>query len=575
MVRAVALHQAGRLGDAEPIYLTVLCHAPDEFSVLNGLGLVFWRSGDPRKGAVMLQRAIASNRGFAAPYINLGNLHRSLDEPEAAIEWYERGVAGNPDSMPLRELFCGLSLDLAFLAFQADDLDSAAAWLRRGFVRMGDTPGLTQFFYSLFERYIQIALLIGCRDMAEACTRLKNRFDFPAVPDSEIDVFPVALHDFPEWCAAAGLRAHFRQVDAQPVPQTLFEEYPAYLHRYLDTLPALGAAPVGVAIDAEIEVIQGFYVKDNYENFALANRQYMLCESKNAVVNGPIVPLVGVTPGLVNGVIRLPRPLYRVVDLPEPVIFVRSTPNYWHFMVEVLPMLIACAQLPEARDLPIILFDVRGYQYEMFDLIGVARERIIDMRRVLGQEGTYALYRFRRAVVPSQVSYPIAYRWLREAMLPRVRTDRGPLPRRVFFSRRNSYPKHRIANDAAVGDLLAGYGFEVVPPETLSVLETIELVAQAEIVVAPIGAGTSNHLFLPPNATWIHLNNPDFFHPDSPWNEQMGTQATLIGHFSHLTGAFTGDPSGFPDRLVDRLDIPIDVDLTSLARLVEEAIARL
>ncbi|WP_341992862.1 glycosyltransferase 61 family protein [Azorhizobium sp. AG788] len=575
MTRAVAHHQAGRLGDAEPIYRAVLCQSPDEFNALHCLGLVCWRSGDPGKGAALMQRAIAINPRFDAPYINIGNLYRSLNERKTAIEWYERGVVANPGSMPLREMFCGMALDFALTAFNQNDLEAVGAWVRRSFLRLADAPGLTQFLYDLYERQIQFALFTGQHDVAEACLRVKNRFDFPAVPASEIDVFVVDLHDFPEWCAAAGLSVRLWHADAQPVPQTVFDDYPAYLHRYLDTLPALGASPIGVTLDAGIEVIQGFYVKDNYESFVLADRRHMLRESKTSVVGGSIVPLVGVTPGLVNGAIRLPRPLYSVVDFPEPTIFVRSTPNYWHFMVEVLPMLIACAQVPEARDLPIVLFDVRDYQYEMFDLIGVARERIIDMRRTLGPEGVQALYRFHRAVVPSQVSYPIAYRWLREAMLPQVRPGRGPLPRRVFLSRRNSYPKHRIANDAAVGDLLAGYGFEVVLPETLSVLETIELIAQAEIVVAPIGAGTSNHLYLSPRATWIHLNNADFFHPDSPWNDQMGTQATLIGHFSHLTGAFTGDPAGFPDRLVDRLDIPIDIDLTSLARLVEEAIARL
>lgn len=575
LARAVAHHQAGRLDDAAPGYRAVLSHTPEDGNALHLLGLACWRSGDPLKGAALMRRAIAVTPEFSAPYINLGNLHRSLDEPETAVAWLERGVAADPGSLPLRELFCSLSQDLAVVALKKNDQQSAGAWARRCFPRLADTPGLTQTLYDLFERQIQIALVTGQRDMAEACLKVKNRFDFPTVPDSEIDVFAVDLHGFPEWCAAAGLPTRLWKADAQPVPPAVFDDYPDYLHRYLEVLPVLGETPVGVALNAEIEVIQGFYVKDNYESFVLANRRHMLCENKTNVVRSSIVPLVGVTPGAVNGTIRLPRPHYRVVDIPEPAIFVQSTPNYWHFMVEVLPMLMTCAQVPEARDLPIVLFDVRGYQYEMFDLIGVARERIIDMRHTLGSDGVQALYRFRQAVVPSQIPYPIAYRWLREAMLPRIRPNRGPLPRRVFLSRRSSYPKHRIANDAAVGDLLASYGFEVVLPETLSVLETIELIAQAEIVVAPIGAGTSNHVYLPPRATWVHLNNPDFFHPDSPWNAQMGTQATLVGHFRHLTGAFTGDPAGFPDRLVDRLEIPIEIDLAALARLVEEAVTRL
>ncbi|WP_158280245.1 glycosyltransferase family 61 protein [Azospirillum sp. TSH100] len=575
VTRAIAHHQAGQLGEAERLYETALCLSPFDFNALHCLGLVRWRSGDPQAGAALMQRAVAVNPFFDAPFINLGNLYRSLGQPETAAGFYERGVAANPGSVPLRELYCAQALDFALAAHHRNDVDSAGAWLRTALLGLAGAPTMNQFLYDLFERHIRIALLTEHRELAEACVRVKNRYDFRAVAESDIDIFTVDIHEFPDWCAAAGLPARIWQADAQPVPQTAYDEYPAYLHCHLDGLPALGAAPVGVAFDARIEVIQGFYVKDNFESFILADRRHMLRESQDSVVNGATVPLVGVTPGLVSGAIRLPRPLYRVVDIPEPAIFVRSTPNYWHFMVDVLPMLIACTRIPEAQDLPVILFDVREYQYEMLELIGIRRERIVDMRHTLGQEGTFSLYRFDRAVVPSPVSYPVAYRWLREAMLGRVRPGRGPLPRRVFLSRRNSYPKHRIANDAAVGDLLAAYGFEVVPPESLNVLETIELVAQAEIVVSPIGAGTSNHVYLPPNATWIHLNNPDFFHPESSWNIQMGTQATLIGHFSQLTGSFTGDSVDYSDRLVDRLDVPVDIDLAALARLVEEAIARL
>ncbi|WP_343287130.1 glycosyltransferase 61 family protein [Azospirillum oryzae] len=575
LTTALAHHQAGRLGEAEQLYKIVLCHSPFDFNALHCLGLVRWRSGDPQAGAALMQRAIAVNPWFDAPFINLGNLYRSLSQPETAARWYERGLAASPGSMPLRELYCAQALNMALSAHMRNDMDAAGPWLRSALLGLANAPTMNQQLYDLFQRHIRIALLTGWRDLAEDCVRVKNRYDFRTVAESDIDIFTVDIHEFPDWCAAAGLSAHIWQPEAQPVPQAAYEDYPAYLHRYLDDLPALGAAPVGVAFDARIEVIQGFYVKDNFESFILADRRHMLRESKDSVVNGGNVPLVGVTPELVSGAIRLPRPLYRVVDIPERAIFVRSTPNYWHFMVDVLPMLIACTRVPEAQDLPVILFDVREYQYEMLELVGIRRERIVDMRRTLGHEGTFSLYRFDRAVVPSPVSYPVAYRWLREVMLARIRPDRGPLPRRVFLSRRNSYPKHRIANDAAVGDLLAGYGFEVVPPESLNVLETIELVAQAEIVVAPIGAGTSNHVYLSPNATWIHLNNPDFFHPDSSWNIQMGTQATLIGHFSQLTGSFAGDPVEYSERLVDRLDVPVDIDLAALARLVEEAIARL
>lgn len=574
LTRAVALHQAGRLAEAGTLYRRLLCEVPQEANALHLLGLTRWRLGHPQEGLTLMRRSIATAPDFEPCYLNIVNLHRTLEQAGEAVAWLERGVRALPGSLPLRELYCSLTQDLAVVAIKQKDLEMAAAWVVRSHAGLLTAPVLNRALYDLLERQVQIELATGRRDGAVAVTKAKNRIDFATLPEGEIDVFAVDLLGFPDWCAATGLRARTWEAAAQPAPETLYADYPDYLHRYIGTLPELGRTPVGVALDARIEVIQGFYVKDNYECFVLAGRQSMLCENRTSVVRSAVVPLVGVTPEG-QGAIRLPRPLYRTVDIADPTIFVPSTPNYWHFMVEVLPQIMLCDAVDEAHELPVVLFDTRGYQFEMFDLAGIARERIVDMRKTLGPECVQVLYRFQRAAVPSQVPYPVAVRLLRERFLPQVRLDRPPLPRRVFLSRRGSYPKHRIANDAEVGALLERYGFQVVLPESLSVLETIELIAQAEMVVAPIGAGTSNHVFLPPYGTWIHLNNPDFFHPDSSWNVQMGTQATLVGAFRHLTGRFAGDPASFPERLVDRLEIPIEIDLGALARLVEEAEGRL
>ena len=124
-----------------------------------------------------------------------------------------------------------------------------------------------------------------------------------------------------------------------------------------------------------------------------------------------------------------------------------------------------------------------------------------------------------------------------------------------------------------VAALLAARGFETVQPERLGVLETIELMAEAEVVVAPVGAATANQVFLPPGGRWVHLCNPDFFHPDSRWNAQMGVQVPLLGCFHHLAGRFTDDPAGRPDDLLARLDIPVRIDPDALGRLVDEVLA--
>lgn len=573
--RAVALHQSDRLAEAEPLYRHILCDKPDEPNALHLLGLVRSRAGFRDEGAMLIIRAIAVFPTFESYYVNLASLYRSIGDNLSAIDWYEAGMQRLPESVTLREMFCAMSQDVAVTATKTEDWANVIKWMQRFHAYLVGPYEINQRIYALLERQIQLALLTNQPEIALECLTVKNKVDFRDVPATDIDIFTVAMNPFPKWTAAAGLQTHLDTVEAQPAPEKLFDDYPNYLHTYIATLPELGRTPIGVTLGSKIEVVQGFYVKDNYECFILADRRDMLCEDEKNVIRSMTVPLVGVPPGAKHGAFRLCRPHYRRIEIISPVIFVPSTPNYWHFMVEVLPRIMLCDRYAETRGLPIILFDTRSYQYEMFELAGIDAQRVIDIRKTVDSPVAQINYHFHAASIPSPIPYPIAYRWLRETMLPKIRPGRGPLPRRVFLSRRGSYPKHRIANDTAVGDMLADYGFEVVLPESLTVLETIELIAQAEIVVAPIGAGTSNHVYLPPYGTWIHLNNPDFFHPESPWNSQMGTQATMVGTFRHLTGTFVGDQTTFPERLVDRLEIPIEIDLKALASLVEEAIARI
>lgn len=571
LLTATEHHRAGRLDEAATLYRRVLIADPANHNALHLQGVVRWRQGGDTAAVVAtIRRAIHLYPGFDAPYLNLGNVLRAMGQDGAAAECFEEGLRAVPAADALRELFCSLTQDLALTAARRGDAEAARFWCRRCFARLADAPANGRGLYDLFERLAQIAILADDRPLAVATIRQRHRLDFPGLPDEQIDTFAVDLHGFADWCAAAGLASVQWQAEAQPIPDTLAADRPDYLRHWIEALPALGERPVGVTVDAAVEIVQGFYVKDNYESFVLAGRRDLLCEDKENVVRSPVVPLVAVPPGAPGAVFRVPRPHYRIVDIADPAIFVPSTPNYWHFMVEVLPMLMACDRVPATRGLPIVLYDVRAYQREMLELAGIAPSRVSDIRTIVGAETVRLHYRFARAAVPSQIPYPVAVRWLRDTFLPQVRpgTDR---PRRVFLSRRSSFPKHRIANDEAVAERLGRRGFTVVLPERLGVLETVELVAGAEIVVSPIGAGTANHVFLPPRGTWIHLNNPDFFHPASPWNGQMATQSTLVGRSRHLTGAFVGDPAGFATRLVDRLEIPIDIDLDALDRLVDEA----
>ncbi|HYE51625.1 MAG TPA: glycosyltransferase 61 family protein, partial [Azospirillaceae bacterium] len=543
--------------------------APGNAGATCALAEILEELGEAGAALAPLEAALRHQPGSGAAHLALAHAHWRLGREEEAGDRLRRGVAAAPDDVALREAY--LSHCTRRAAQAVDGGQDPGPWCRAALEGAAGLPRLTGLLYERFEILIRLSLLGGHDGLAAALLAVRSRFDFPGVAAGETDIFPVSLHDFPDWCAASGLRAEVWTAAAQPVPAAVLQDLPDYLRPYAEALSSPAAARVGVALEAEVEVVQGFYVKDNYESFVLAGRRHLLQEETELVVAGPAVPLVGVTRGCGTALFRLPRPLYRPVEVAEPCLFLPSTPNYWHFLVDILPRLLVRDRVPGLADLPVALFDLRGFHYEMLELAGVPREQIADMRARVEPGEVRVLYRFRRAAMPSSVPYPVAYRWLRETFLPRVRGTPGPS--RVYLSRRGAAPKHRIANDAGVASLLAGYGFETVQPERLGVLETVELVAGAEIVVAPIGAGTANHVFMPPGCTWVHLANPDFFHAGSNWNRQMGTQSSLVGRSRRLTGRFPADPSSLPADPLDRLDVPVEIDLAALDRLVRDILA--
>jgi len=563
----------GRLDAARSHFTLSAALAPGFFDAYRNLAILEQAAGQPAAACRQHRQALALRPEDGATHLALALLHGQTGNEPEAVACLRQGTTRAPGFLPLREVYAGFCERAAVRAFASGDSGSAARYCEEALALLRETAGFTETLRGLLERLVRVALLVQRPALAMEFLAIKDPLDFPEVPPQAIDRFPLTLLPFPAWCAAAGFRHQTWRAPAEEPDETLASASPDWLRPRIDGISALAREPVGVALGAEIEVVQGFYVKDNYESHLLAHRRFLLREVADTVVHGTRVPLVGVTPGATAGAFRLPRPLYRTVTIDQPVLFLPSTPNYWHFLVEVLPRLMVRERVAETRPLPVLLFDVRPYHREMLHLAGLPAEQVIDARDLVGPDGVQVLYRLRQAAVPSTIPYAVAYRWLRDRLLPQRRVD-GPPTRRLYLSRRGSAPKHRIANDAEIAALLADRGFETVQPERLGVLETIELMAEAEMVVAPVGAATANQVFLPPGGHWVHLCNPDFFHPDSRWNPQMGVQIPLLGRFHHLAGRFTDDPAGRPDDLLARLDIPVHIDPDALDRLLEAVLAR-
>ena len=95
--RAVELHQAGNLKQAERLYRKVLDVRPDYFDALHMLGVVALQSGRHEYAIDLISRALRQNAGVPAAHGNLALALIQQERLQEAIASYERQISLQPE----------------------------------------------------------------------------------------------------------------------------------------------------------------------------------------------------------------------------------------------------------------------------------------------------------------------------------------------------------------------------------------------------------------------------------------------------------------------------------------------
>ena len=139
------------------------------------------------------------------------------------------------------------------------------------------------------------------------------------------------------------------------------------------------------------------------------------------------------------------------------------------------------------------------YQTESLRLMGYGPERCVRWNGSRLEVGTLVVSSFRREL-RGDYYYRVSLaglRWVRQKMLaalPPATPGATALSPRVFVSRRQALAR-RIANEEEVMRVLAPLGFAACALEEMSFADQVRLFAQAEVIVAPHGAGLMNLAF--------------------------------------------------------------------------------
>jgi predicted O-linked N-acetylglucosamine transferase (SPINDLY family) len=95
--QGVALHQQGKLAEAERIYGEVLQEQPNHFDALHLLGVIAFQTRRTERAVELIKRAIGLNAKVAAAHSNLGNALTDLKRPEEALASCDKAIALKPD----------------------------------------------------------------------------------------------------------------------------------------------------------------------------------------------------------------------------------------------------------------------------------------------------------------------------------------------------------------------------------------------------------------------------------------------------------------------------------------------
>ncbi len=99
LAEAVALHQAGRLAEAEKIYREILATLPDHFDCVHLLGVICAQRGQYAEAVKQIDAALKLNQNHFIALNNRGNALFALRRFEEALASYDRALAVRPDSV--------------------------------------------------------------------------------------------------------------------------------------------------------------------------------------------------------------------------------------------------------------------------------------------------------------------------------------------------------------------------------------------------------------------------------------------------------------------------------------------
>ena len=196
------------------------------------------------------------------------------------------------------------------------------------------------------------------------------------------------------------------------------------------------------------------------------------------------------------------------LNLTQPTFVFPSTANYYHWLIEELPLLLRTRELTGEVLVAVSQNSVTEKHYFVAEQLGFAL-KLVPQVISLSQQIMPGRASDSWFIHPEDQTALFAFgRIATKNFSPSERT-------KIYVSRKNS--KRALAGEDQLEDLLRSEGFFIAHLESMAWRNQISLFQGAEVVVAPHGAGLANIVFTNSSALTIELINGNHYNRCFEW----------------------------------------------------------
>lgn len=218
---------------------------------------------------------------------------------------------------------------------------------------------------------------------------------------------------------------------------------------------------------------------------------------------------------IVSHGLDIPEPKKVAAHIAQPAFVFPSTTNYYHWLIEELPLLLRANE------------EFANFQLLVNNESKTEKHVIVAAQLQKSLTPVPLIVKIKHHIMPGRANdswfiHPNDHERLYTFGRELTDAQSQSVHKKVYVSRRNS--QRSLPMESQLEDLLKKSGFFIAHLETMPWLEQIRLFQGATLVAGPHGAGLSNLVFTPKGTTVVEFTNGYHYNRCFEWISHVGKQ---------------------------------------------------